>query len=64
MEQLAKNEVLIAKVYRAMNNWVRVKIDNALPNQENLDEMVVQSKSAYDAVDYNPLRCWNDTDTE
>ena len=47
-----------------MNNWIRVKIENRLPCQAELKSMIVQATSEYNEEGYNPLKCWNDIDTE
>jgi len=40
MERLSKKNDLIVKVYRAMNNWVRAKLENNLPSNENFAQMI------------------------
>ena len=60
LEKLAKNEDLIVKVQRAMNNWVRVKLENRLPSNDLMYDMVTQASSAYEGEGYNPLKCWNE----
>ena len=47
-----------------MNNWVRVKIENELPYDRHFKQMIEQSKSSYEGEGYNPLKCWNEQDTE
>ena len=64
LEKLAKNEALIVKVQRAMNNWVRVKLENRMPTSEIMKDMVTQASSEYEGEGYNPLKCWNEQETE
>lgn len=40
LAKLGKNEDLIFKVYRAINNWVRSKLENRLPNDEDFENMI------------------------
>ena len=35
-----------------------------MPNDGHFNEMIEQSKSSYESQEYNPLKCWNEQDTE
>ena len=47
LEKLSNNEDLIIKVYRAMNNWVRAKIENRLPVANDFKTMIAAAEEEY-----------------
>ena len=64
IEALAKNQDLFIKVHRAMNNWVRVRLEGAAPSQDQLRQMITEASSDFAGEGYNPLKCWNERDSE
>ena len=65
LEHLAKNTDLLIKVQRAVNNYVRARLENRLPTIDELETLIKVGTGEVDAGDqYNPLKCWNEQDRE
>ena len=63
IKKLCEDKEIYAKLYRAMNNWVRARINNAVPTSEALKDMISECNSEFckdDATFYNPLAIWNE----
>ena len=62
LEKVTKNRNMIEKVYRALNNFVRMKLENQFPDQAQIKAMIDDSKEEKDEKNYNPVRCWRNDD--
>ena len=65
IEAIANNFDLFIKVYRAMNNWIRFKLENRYPTVDELKLMIEDAKKeSQEGGEHNPLKCWNETNSQ
>ena len=46
VRRLSRNQELISRVFSAINNYIRVRLGNNMPSQNDLEQMVADAASS------------------